>query len=99
MLKDLKQWEAEPPPGAPSLVVVSAGTTEHNRAMQLSSPVVLDNDSQVAAAFGAHGTPMAVLIDTKGRVASQVVAGAEAVLTLANTPFLKTERLSNLTIS
>jgi hypothetical protein len=33
-------------------------------------------------AFGAHGTPMGVLIEN-GRVASPVAAGADAVLALA----------------
>jgi len=42
MLPDLKDWEANPPEGAPELLMVSAGTKEANEAMGLSSPVVLD---------------------------------------------------------
>jgi hypothetical protein len=34
-------------------------------------------------AFGGGGTPEAVLIDAEGRVASEVVVGASAVLELA----------------
>ena len=42
MLPDLKEWEENPPEGAPRLLVVSAGTKEANEAMGLNSPVVLD---------------------------------------------------------
>jgi len=83
MLDDLKEWEAHPPPGAPKLLVVSSGTTEDNLAMNLRSRVVVDPNSLAASAFGAGGTPMAVLLDAKGRVASEVAAGAQAVLALA----------------
>jgi methylamine dehydrogenase accessory protein MauD len=83
MLPDLKEWEAASPEGAPRLLVVSDGTVEDNKAMGLSSPVVLDHDYAVSDAFGAGGTPTAVLIDAKGRVASETVVGASAVLELA----------------
>lgn len=84
MLNELKDWEQDPPPGAPSLVLISTGTVEDNRAMRLRSPVVIDDTLRAGSAFGAKGTPMGVLIDAKGRIASEVVAGARAVLALAN---------------
>jgi hypothetical protein len=34
--------------------------------------------------FGATGTPMAVLVDAEGKIASEVAAGAPAVLALAS---------------
>ncbi len=83
MLPDLKAWEANRPPRAPRLLVVSSGTVEANQEMGLRSPVVLDPNFQAMAAFGANGTPMAVLVDPKGRITSEVAAGAQAVLTLA----------------
>jgi hypothetical protein len=58
-------------------------TIEHNRVMNLHSPVVLDQNFHAGSAFGAHGTPMAVLLDAEGRIASEVVAGAESVFALA----------------
>jgi peroxiredoxin len=85
MLKDLRDWEKDPPPGSPTLVLVSTGTVEENLAMQLQSRVMIDDAQRAASAFGAHGTPMGVLIDEKGRIASEIVAGARAVLELANT--------------
>jgi peroxiredoxin len=83
MLDDLKAWEADPPNGAPKLLVVSAGTVEVNEAMGLRSPVLLDENFIVGSAFGASGTPMAVLVDEEGRIASDVVAGGPAVMALA----------------
>ena len=82
MLPDLKAWEANPPRGAPRLLVVSTGSVEDNRALGLRSPVVLDQLFAVGSAFGASGTPSAVLVDTRGNVASEVVVGAPAVMGL-----------------
>jgi hypothetical protein len=71
------------PEGAPKLLFVSAGTEEANREMGLASTVVLDQQFAAGRAFGATGTPSAVLVDAEGRVASEVAVGAPAVLELA----------------
>jgi thiol-disulfide isomerase/thioredoxin len=83
MLPELKEWEAAPPESAPRLLVVSDGTVKDNEAMGLSSPVILDNTYAVQDTFGGGGTPSAVLVDAEGRIASEVVVGASAVLELA----------------
>jgi peroxiredoxin len=83
MLDDLKAWEAHPPDGAPRLLVVSTGSVEENRAQGLRSPVVLDQGFTAGRAFGADGTPMAVLVDAEGRIASDAATGAAEVLALA----------------
>jgi peroxiredoxin/uncharacterized membrane protein YphA (DoxX/SURF4 family) len=83
MLPDLKKWEEEHPNGAPQLVLVSSGTVEENKAMGLRSPVLLDQSFATGSAFGANGTPMAVLVDADGKVASGVAAGAPSVFALA----------------
>jgi peroxiredoxin len=83
MLDDLKSWEASRPKRAPKLLVVSTGTPEANRAQGFRSPVVLDQAFSAGPSFGANGTPMAVLVDEKGRIASHLAAGAPAVLELA----------------
>jgi thiol-disulfide isomerase/thioredoxin len=83
ILPDLREWETAPPEGAPGLLVVSDGTVEDNEAMGFSSPVVLDHTYAVSDAFGATGTPSAVLVDEEGRLASEVVVGPSAVLELA----------------
>jgi hypothetical protein len=64
-------------------LVVSTGTEEANRQIGLSSTVVLDQQFSAGRAFGASGTPSAVLVDTEGRIASEVAVGAPAVLGLA----------------
>jgi thiol-disulfide isomerase/thioredoxin len=83
MLPELKEWEANPPEGAPKLLVVSAGTEQANNQMGLASTMVLDQQFSVGRAFGASGTPSAVLVDAEGKVASEVAVGAAAVLELA----------------
>jgi peroxiredoxin len=83
MLPEIKQWEENRPEGAPKLLFVSAGTEEANRDMKLSSEVVLDQQFAAGRAFGASGTPSAVLVDAEGRIASEVAVGAPAVLGLA----------------
>jgi peroxiredoxin len=84
MLADLQAWEAHPPKGAPRLLVVSTDSVESNQAMGLRSPVLLDKDGMsVGRLFGATGTPMAVLVDEAGKIASELAAGAPAVLALA----------------
>ena len=84
MLEGLKAWEVKPPPGAPRLLFVSTGTVEANEAMGLRSPVVLDEDFKVRSMFGAYGTPMAMLVDAQGTIASELAIGAVAVLRLAH---------------
>lgn len=84
MLPDLKAWEAKRRKRPPKLLVVSTGDLEVNRAQGLKSPVVLDGGFSVGSAFGANGTPMGVLIDAEGRVASQLAVGAQGVFELVN---------------
>ena len=84
MLPDLKALEAGHDAGAPRLLVVSRGTAEENRALGLAAPVLLDDEFAAGQAFGANGTPQAVLIGPDGTVASPLAAGAVNVLNLAN---------------
>jgi peroxiredoxin len=83
MLPDLKEWESKAPEETPGLLVVSAGSEEANKEMGLASPVLLDQQFATGRAFGASGTPSAVLVDAEGNVASEVAVGAPAVLELA----------------
>ncbi len=84
MLDDLKAWETNAPADAPKLLVVSTDSLESNQAMELRSSVLLDQAGmRVGRLFGATGTPMAVLVDAEGKIASELAAGAPAVLALA----------------
>lgn len=83
MLPDLKAWEQTRPPESPNLLIVSTGTVEANRAQGLASTVLLDQGFSAGSRFGARGTPMGVLIDAEGRIASETAAGGPAVMALA----------------
>jgi peroxiredoxin len=85
MLADLQDWDADSPTGAFTLVVVSAGTVEDGRAMGLRSTILLDPTGQAGGRFGANGTPMGIVIDARGQIASEVAAGAQAVFELGET--------------
>lgn len=83
MRDDVLEWERHPPVDAPRLLVVSSGDERSVRAEGFSSMVALDTEFSAGAAFGANGTPMAILIDGDGRIASGLAAGAESVFALA----------------
>ncbi len=94
MLPDLKAWEARRPSSAPRILVVSTGDAQSNRAMGLKSPVLIDANFQVGPTYGANGTPMAVLVDGRGNIASQLAIGAPAVLALAGASTNSTPNLT-----
>jgi len=73
---DVRAWIEARPPGAPAPIVVSAGETE------FACPVVPDPDWTLAGSLGADGTPMAVLLDSDGRIASPLASGGPDVLEL-----------------
>ena len=85
MLPLIQAFEQGPAAGTPRLVVISAGDAEQVREQAIRSTVLLDEDAQAMRAFEAHGTPMAILVDN-GRIASDIHAGAGAVLELIHTP-------------
>jgi thiol-disulfide isomerase/thioredoxin len=80
MHEDLLAWEAGANGSSPQLVVISSGDEQRTRAEGFGSSVLLDPEFSVGKAFGAAGTPSAVLIDAEGRVASEVMVGAEVIL-------------------
>lgn len=63
-------------------VVISQGTPAENRDFLpgfASDAVLLQIGHEVGDAFHAYGTPAAVLVDTRGRIASETAGGAEAI--------------------
>ena len=82
MLDDLKALETSPSATAPTILVISTGDSEINRAQGFASTVLLDQGFSTGRQFGATGTPSAVFIDAEGIVASPVAVGAPAVLDL-----------------
>jgi hypothetical protein len=75
MLERLRAWERSDARGAISLLLVSSGSVEANLGMALSSTIALDDGFVVGRAFGAGGTPSALIIDEAGRIASPLLSG------------------------
>jgi thiol-disulfide isomerase/thioredoxin len=86
MADDLKAWAKDKPKGAPEMVLVTTGTVEANQAMDIPLRMLMDEGFSTGRKFGAGGTPSAVLVDGKGKIASDVAVGAPAVLALAGQP-------------
>ena len=82
-LDDVKWWEQHRDPALADLVVITSGDVASNRAQGFQSRVVLDRDFEAGNRFGSGGTPSAVIVDERGRVASDVAVGAPEVLALA----------------
>ncbi|MFN8592881.1 MAG: redoxin domain-containing protein [Thermomicrobiales bacterium] len=82
MVDDLKAWESNHPADAPKLLVVSTGEVDRNKELGLGSPVVLDGGFNTGRAFGASGTPSAVLVSADGKIASGLAVGGPTVLSL-----------------
>ena len=70
-------------------VVVTTGDAEENRKLVerygIRCLVLLQEQMEVAAKYGAQGTPMGYRIDGAGRIASELAVGAEPLLRLATT--------------
>jgi len=81
MLPALKELESLAAGSRPEIVVISTGDVERNRVQEIRSLLLLDPDGVAKQAFGAGGTPMGVLVEY-GKIASEVAAGADAVLEL-----------------
>jgi peroxiredoxin len=82
LVDDLKSWEKNKPAGAPQLVLISTGSPEANREHGLDSKILLDQGFRTGEAFGASGTPSAIVIDAEGNVASGLAVGGPDVMNL-----------------
>ena len=70
--------EEDPPEESPALLILSAGTAEAVRDEGFAAPVLLDPEFDGARAFGADGTPMAVLVGPDASIRSNLAGGAPA---------------------
>jgi peroxiredoxin len=74
-------------PGRPVPVVVSTGSVEENRELfdgaGFPGAVLLQDATEIAAAYKVDGTPMAYLIDADGSTASEIAVGVQAILITA----------------
>ena len=83
LLPELKEWEQHKTDAAPEVILVSSGSVDDNKQQDFKSTIVLDDAWQAGAAFGASGTPSAVLLDAEGRIAGPLGIGGPAVMSLA----------------
>ena len=89
---ELRTWEQDPPADGPALLVLSAGTPDAVREEAFDATVLLDPDFEGARAFGADGTPMAVLVGPDASIRSGLAGGAPDVLALAGAGLAVAER-------
>jgi thiol-disulfide isomerase/thioredoxin/uncharacterized membrane protein YphA (DoxX/SURF4 family) len=80
MAAPLRAALADAAPGRPEVVLLARGSAEANRALVPPGTVALDSDGAVAAALGAAGTPIAVLVDRDRRILAGPAVGATAAL-------------------
>ena len=89
MLDALRAWELHPTSDRPDMLVISTGSVEANLKQGFRSRVLLDDDFKAGQVLGVTGTPSAILLDERNRVASEVAVGKDPVLALANGSKLK----------
>ena len=82
MADDLKAIEVNLPDNIARVIVISRGSVEANREMNLHSPILLDQELKAMSHFGSLGTPSAVIIDGSGCLASSVAIGATEIFSL-----------------
>ncbi|HUQ94778.1 MAG TPA: TlpA disulfide reductase family protein, partial [Bryobacteraceae bacterium] len=80
MADDLKVWEKKAEKAGTQVLLISTGTVEVNRKPGFRSRVLLDQHFTAGKAFGAGGTPSAILLDENGKVASKVAVGKPEIL-------------------
>ena len=76
---DLVRWERT---DGRRLVLLSSAPDDDLASRGFQGPVAIDDGMRIGAAFGAAGTPMAVLIAADGAVVSDLAAGRDAIETL-----------------
>jgi thiol-disulfide isomerase/thioredoxin len=82
ILSEVRRADSALDAGVAQMILVSTGAPRANRALGLRSCVLSDPDFVAAPAFGASGTPSAILLDESGEVASDLAAGADEVIEL-----------------
>ena len=66
----------------PQLFVFSEGSEDDHKKVELSAPIVLDPGYKTSEKLGMFGTPSAVVLDERGRIASETGVGAANIWAL-----------------
>jgi methylamine dehydrogenase accessory protein MauD len=80
MIEDVKAWEKKLAKTSRQALIISTGTVEANRNLGFRSRIVLDQNFSAGKAFGAGGTPSALMLDNQGKVVSKVAVGRPDIL-------------------
>jgi len=80
---ELQAWERSESGATTPTVILTTGSREVNEGQGFLSPVLLDDGGLVGRAYGATGTPGAILVDAEGAIASQLAEGGADVMELA----------------
>jgi len=84
LVPDIARWSRELA-HTHTTVVISQCTPAENREFlpgMESSAVLLQAGHEVADSFRAYGTPAAIVVDARGRIASELASGADAIVAL-----------------
>ena len=84
LLPELREWDRERSDDAPTLVVISTGSAQRNRELQLRAPVLLDQNFAMGSALGIRGTPAALFVGVDGAVLAPVAVGAPQIVALVS---------------
>ena len=78
------------PADGPRVLLISHGEPEEHRRLAQEHgwrcDVVLQQDWEVTTAWRTYGTPTGYLLDTQGRIASELIVGADDLLRLVEAP-------------
>ncbi|MDQ2740820.1 MAG: TlpA family protein disulfide reductase, partial [Chloroflexota bacterium] len=86
LMPDLGRWQAEYSEDL-AITIISRGTVEENRKKSAEhglQNILLQELRELEMAYGVNGTPSAVVIETDGRIVSELATGADAMLRLLN---------------
>ena len=86
LLPDLAAVFSEGAEADPAPVIISTGSVEENQRFfgehRIACPILLQEDSEVAALYLAMATPMAYLVDEHGATLGHAAVGPTAILSL-----------------
>ena len=87
LLPDLAALLSEGAEVDPAPVIISTGSVEENQRFfgehHIACPILLQEDSEVAALYQAMATPMAYLVDENGATLGNAAVGPTAILRLS----------------
>jgi peroxiredoxin len=81
MLDQLKSWRSNH--NGLALAIFADGDEKKLRETGLDESLIFDSGYKVSEKMGMYGTPSAIIVDDKGRIISELVAGAERIRVLA----------------